>query len=153
MWTGHRLHCLVALITSLRPTGWFLLWAVTVPERWWMALMSVSGPSESSLILAEANREICDCKIQSIWQWKTFLFLPTERATWRVATKTRLCGFDINPMVVYTHVYSHVHMGHSCYEMQLELSNFFLNFFINEYAFNVFERNILINGFCFFLWW
>lgn len=97
MWTGHLLHCLVALITSRRPTGWFLLWAVTVPERWLMALMSASGPSESSLILAEVNREICDRKIQSIWQWKTFLFLYTERATWRFAMKTRLCGFDINP--------------------------------------------------------
>lgn len=65
MRTGHQLRCLVALISSLWPTGWFLLWAVTVPESWWMALMSVSGPSESSLTLAEVNREICDCKIQS----------------------------------------------------------------------------------------
>jgi len=26
MRTGHQLRCLVALITSLQPTGWFLLW-------------------------------------------------------------------------------------------------------------------------------
>lgn len=127
MRTGHQLRCLVALISSLWPTGWFLLWAVTVPESWWMALMSVSGPSESSLTLAEVNREICDCKIQSIWQWKTFFFLPTERATWCVARKTRLCGFDSNPLVIHTHVYLHVYMGHSCYAMHLELCKLFIN--------------------------
>lgn len=88
-----ELHCLVALIASQRPTGAFLLCAVTVPERWWMALMNLSSPSENCLIPAEVKREICDCEIQSVWQWKTFLFLTEScrRATWRDATKNRHC--------------------------------------------------------------
>lgn len=73
-----------------------------------MALMSASSPSESCLILAEVNGEICDRKIQSV-----FLFLCTERATWHFAMKTRQCGSDINPLVV-EHKYTWVIPAMQC---------------------------------------
>lgn len=75
MWTGHRHHCLVALITSW-PANWLVSLKGSSCAREVMdGFNECEPPSESSLILAEVNREICDRKIQSVWQWKTFLFL------------------------------------------------------------------------------